>query len=370
MINQKRVKRIKTIIYVCIVLVFLLPGVLALALLIRVNSLESTLNTALAQAYTAPSGDTSLEDIRGEEYVLPSHGDLSVPEAALQGGEAPEAQPVPGTTGQNQPAAGDAVGAGDSTISGAPTAAGDYGSGAGGISGAAPEDGVLASPQGADGSAGYDQYPGMSFQGETGTLDSPSTGTGKTVYLAIRGVTAAQGQAILEVLNRYNAKATFLVGNQGTAFYRQVAKQGHAIGLEGYSDDMTAPGEDFGAGDALQGFAQRFDAVYAATGIMARIYYLPDNGTPQRQTALNQLAAELDARGFLRFLPSSSGTATGERQILEDLHRQMEGSGQPIVLLQGGADDAAKALEAFLSACIREEHTFVSMNENAMPVNF
>lgn len=79
--------------------------------------------------------------------------------------------------------------------------------------------------------------------GSANGTKSPSPGINKTAYLTFDDGPSANTALILDILKRYQVKATFFViGNtsdKGKELYRRIVAEGHAIGLHGFVHDYA-----------------------------------------------------------------------------------------------------------------------------------
>ena len=82
---------------------------------------------------------------------------------------------------------------------------------------------------------------------------------------------------ILNILDKYNIKATFFVtGNeseQGIAVLKEIVKRGHTIGVHSYSHDYKKIYSNVDA--FLDDFYKAFDYVYKNTGVKPTIFRFP-----------------------------------------------------------------------------------------------
>lgn len=136
-------------------------------------------------------------------------------------------------------------------------------------------------------------------EAQRGTADAE-----KTVYLTFDDGPSVQTPKILEILERYDVKATFFVvgreDEQSRQWMRDITDAGHTLGMHTYSHDyerIYASTEAF-----LEDYNRIFNLIYDATGVYPTVSRFP-GGSINGYTGINyrELIAELVRRGFVYF---------------------------------------------------------------------
>lgn len=109
----------------------------------------------------------------------------------------------------------------------------------------------------------------------------------KTVYLTFDDGPSAYTEHLLDVLDKYGAKATFfVVGTRcGTDLLTRMYESGHAIGVHCYTHvyrEVYRSEEDF-----LEGFRKTEEAIYAKTGEYTRLFRFP-GGSSNTASSFNR----------------------------------------------------------------------------------
>lgn len=152
---------------------------------------------------------------------------------------------------------------------------------------------------------------------------------------------------ILNILDKYNIKATFFVtGNeseQGIAVLKEIVKRGHTIGIHSYSHDYKKIYSNVDA--FLDDFYKAFDYVYKNTGVKPTIFRFPGGSVnTYNMTIYKEIISEMHRRGFVYYDWNVSGedaskTATWT-SIYNNVLNSLEGKSRAVVLLHDGPSNA------------------------------
>lgn len=154
-------------------------------------------------------------------------------------------------------------------------------------------------------------------------------GYGRTVCLTFDDGPSQNTEEILDILDKYNVKATFFVigGTDEAARerYKEIVDRGHTIGLHSYSHDYK------NLYSSIDGFAEEVskihDAVYDATGVDTRLFRFPwgSGNTLAKKVDIQDCIDYLNENGYTYFdWNVSSGDATKEEQTAEALMKNIE----------------------------------------------
>ncbi len=145
----------------------------------------------------------------------------------------------------------------------------------------------------------YAENPPTAFKEDSGTI-----------YLTFDDGPSDRTLDILEILNRYDIKATFFFsggnGEKEQEIMKQVAEAGHAVGVHSISHDyekVYASVESY-----LDDFYETYMSIYNATGIKPQIFRFPGGSINNyNRFTYMQIIAEMTRRGFVYYDWNVSG---------------------------------------------------------------
>lgn len=145
----------------------------------------------------------------------------------------------------------------------------------------------------------YAENPPTEFKEDSGTI-----------YLTFDDGPSDRTLDILEILDRYDIKATFFFsggnGEKEQDIMRQVAEAGHAVGVHSISHDyekVYANVESY-----LDDFYETYMSIYNATGIKPQIFRFPGGSINNyNRFTYMQIIAEMTRRGFVYYDWNVSG---------------------------------------------------------------
>lgn len=175
--------------------------------------------------------------------------------------------------------------------------------------------------------------------------ESPSE-TKTKVYLTFDDGPSANTEEILDILKRYDVKATFFVTGKTQemyrSLYRRIVDEGHTLGMHSYSHryaEIYASKEQF-AGDLQQ--LQEF--LYDTTGVWSRFYRFPGGSSNQVSEVPMQELVDYLAEEDIYYLDwnVSCGDATGRKlkpqQIADNVTENVRKYHTAVVLLHDASD--------------------------------
>lgn len=145
----------------------------------------------------------------------------------------------------------------------------------------------------------YAENPPASFKEDSGT-----------VYLTFDDGPSDRTSDILEILNRYDIKATFFVcggeDEKSQQLMRDIVNAGHTIGIHSISHDyekIYSSVESY-----LDDFNETYMCVYNATGVKPQIFRFPGGSINNyNRFTYMQIIAEMTRRGFVYYDWNVSG---------------------------------------------------------------
>lgn len=219
-----------------------------------------------------------------------------------------------------------------------------------------------------------DKYPDMYPQ-------KPSDGEGtseKVVYLTFDDGPSALTPEVLDLLDEYDAKATFFVVYTDTSQYtsnlKEIVSRGHTLAIHSYSHDYD---KIYNSVDAfLSDFEKVFNWVSEETGVKPALYRFPGGSIKGSTSVVNGIVKEMNRRGFIYYdwnVSSGDGSsATTQENILENVTTAVKDFKQPVVLMHDGPGNTAtkKALPAVLKTLSKDGYAFRSLDEYMKPVQY
>lgn len=132
--------------------------------------------------------------------------------------------------------------------------------------------------------------------GESVEASTPAITAAHKVYLTFDDGPSDNTREILDILDRYDVKATFfVVGNQAEKeeeMLKEIVDAGHTLGMHSYShkySEMYASVENFAAD-----FTKIQDYLYEVTGVKSMVYRFPGGSS--------NTISEIDMKEFARYL--------------------------------------------------------------------
>lgn len=196
-----------------------------------------------------------------------------------------------------------------------------------------------------DDRAGYAVSPGVSVGSDTETEE-------KVVYLTFDDGPSSNTQAVLDILDRYNAKATFFVTNINPDYANMIKvayDKGHTIGLHTYSHDYGAV---YASVDA---YFSDLDAIGQL--VQQQIGYVPcfirfPGGSSNTVSAeyssgiMSTLVQEVQNRGYQYYDWNSSSGDGAVRSTAELIDQGTAWDGNNLVFLSHDANSKESTVDA------------------------
>ena len=126
----------------------------------------------------------------------------------------------------------------------------------------------------------------------------------KTIYLTFDDGPSERTAELLEVLERYDVKATFFVVNKGTEqaeqWMRDIVAAGHTLGIHTYSHDYN---KIYASVEAyLEDFNAMYQVILEATGSAPQVFRFPGGSVNAYNGATyRDIISEMVRRGFVYF---------------------------------------------------------------------
>ena len=205
-------------------------------------------------------------------------------------------------------------------------------------------------------------------------LTQPETVTpeGKVIYLTFDDGPSGYTLQLLEVLEKYNVKATFfVVGQAGMGYLDEIAAGGHAIGIHSYTHDLQ---NIYTSEDAFfQDFFKLYDEIYARTGIHTTLCRFPggSSNTVSRYNPgiMTRLTAAVEALGFQYFDwnvdSNDAGGAHSAEEVFENVTNGISVRKVSIVLQHDIKSFSVEAVEQIIQWGLSNGYTFLPLDASS-----
>ena len=202
----------------------------------------------------------------------------------------------------------------------------------------------------------------------------------KKVYLTFDDGPSIYTKDILDVLKRYNVKATFFVtgmnSEQYSEYYQKIVEDGHSLGIHTYSHVYNEVYE------SLESFVEDFnkmrDLIYEQTGEKVNIYRFPggSGNTVVSPEVREEIFAWLEEEGIVYYdWNVSSGDAErvvpSAQKMVENCIEGVENCNTAIVLLHdaGGKKSTIEALPLIIEGINQLDDTILlPMDEETVAI--
>lgn len=202
--------------------------------------------------------------------------------------------------------------------------------------------------------------------------------TEKSVYLTFDDGPSDLTPKVLDLLDEYDAKATFFVVYKDDKEYTQqlseIVSRGHTLALHSYSHDYQ---KIYASVDAfLSDFQKVYDWVYEETGIRPTLFRFPGGSNNGKKSVTDEIIAEMERRGFLYYdwnVSSGDGSnLTTSDNILENICTNVGNYDFPVVLMHDGPGKHAtlNALPQVLKTLQKKGYSFLALDETMEPVQY
>lgn len=216
-----------------------------------------------------------------------------------------------------------------------------------------------------------DLYAGATYSEDGNTSDLK-------VYLTFDDGPSDLTPEVLDLLDKYDAKATFFVvytdNEQYTSYLKEIVNRGHTLALHSYSHNYD---KIYKSVDAfLEDFEKVYNWVYEETGVRPTLFRFPGGSTNGKTSVVNDIIAEMERRGFIYYdwnVSSGDGSnLTTTENILENVCTNVGSFDQPVVLMHDGAGKNAtlKALPTLLETLAEEGYEFCALDETLQPIQY
>lgn len=201
-----------------------------------------------------------------------------------------------------------------------------------------------------------------------------------TIYLTFDDGPGAYTNQILEVLNKYNIKATFFVTNQFPNYRELIKKEyenGHSIGVHTYSHKWSIYES---VETYLDDYKKMEDIVYYETGIRPKIFRFPggSSNTVSKNYSkgiMSKLSQIMTNDGYIYFDWTFDSGDTNKQDnstkaIINNIKTNLKGDGQYVILMHDIKKNTLEALPQIIEYAQMCGYKFSALDENSPTEHF
>lgn len=200
----------------------------------------------------------------------------------------------------------------------------------------------------------------------------------KKVYLTFDDGPSDYTDDILDVLNKYNIKASFFVigktDDKSKELYKRIVNEGHTLGMHSYShryNNIYKSKEDF-----IEDFTKLSDLLYDTTGERSKFYRFPGGSSNTvSKVPMTQFISLLNKENMIYYdWNVDSGDAMGRnitpKQLVSNVMKQVVKHNNSVVLLHDtdAKETTVKALSKLIQQLKKEHYLIVPIGENDTPI--
>ncbi len=223
-------------------------------------------------------------------------------------------------------------------------------------------------------SSSEDPYPNL-YADKDSTPTQPGQ---KYAYLTFDDGPSSLTPKVLDLLDQYNAHATFFVVGKNNEEYAEylsdIVERGHTLALHSYSHNYS---QIYRSKDAfLEDYEKVYDWVYEQTGYSPCLYRFPGGSNNGSSYVVNSIIEEMGRRGFTHFdwnVSSGDGSnLTTSQNIIDNICTTIGNVENPVVLMHDGSGKNATlaALPTVLQKLSDAGYEFRSLDQHAEPVQY
>lgn len=210
-------------------------------------------------------------------------------------------------------------------------------------------------------------------------LEAENQKTTHKVYLTFDDGPSKNTNEILDILKKYNVKATFFVlgkpGKENEAALKRIVEEGHSLGMHSYSHkyaDIYATKESFAEDfQEIQSFLQD------VTGVTSRLYRFPGGSSNTvSDVDIHELIGYLEEQGVVYYdWNVSSGDASSQELSEETIYQNciagIAGRSNSVVLLHDATNKSTtvEALPRIIETLLKMDNMeILPITEDSVPV--
>ncbi len=201
---------------------------------------------------------------------------------------------------------------------------------------------------------------------------------GKVIYLTFDDGPGQYTAELLDILDKYNVKATFFVTNQFKKYVpliEEIDKRGHTVAVHTLTHKWSIY-------DSVDSYLEDFNAMNAIieqyTGEPTRIFRFPggtNNAVSKSHnkgimTTLSKMMVENGYTYFDWNVSTNDTYMTDSSEIINSLISQIKSKNRSVVLGHDIKRATVDSMEGFIEYALKNGYTFEAITENTEPVRF
>lgn len=200
---------------------------------------------------------------------------------------------------------------------------------------------------------------------------------GKVVYLTFDDGPGSYTGDILNVLDKYNVKATFFVTNQFSSYQSLIKKEfesGHAVAVHTYTHNYKYIYSSLD--NYLQDFYNMNQVIYEQTGVYSKIFRFPggSSNTISRfnKGIMSEIVNKMNELGYYYFdwnVDSMDTSLKDANKIAETVIREMEKLPYSVVLMHDIKPANIESVDKIISYGLENGYTFLPLDETSPVVH-
>ena len=209
---------------------------------------------------------------------------------------------------------------------------------------------------------------------------SPLTASNKKIaYLTFDDGPSNLTPTVLDLLDQYNAKATFFVigtsNEEYQQYYSEIIERGHTLAMHSYTHNYQSI---YASTDAfLADFNRLNDLIYEKTGYVCSLFRFPGGSKNSYDKAIVQdLRDAMESRGYIYYdwnVSCGDGSSAATKDsIYQKVMDEVQSYSTPVILMHDGAghSETIAALPDILQSLSDQGFTFEALTPETKPVQF
>ncbi|MBR0510922.1 MAG: polysaccharide deacetylase [Clostridia bacterium] len=205
-------------------------------------------------------------------------------------------------------------------------------------------------------------------QPEEATTEAPVPETGKIIYLTFDDGPGQYTERLLNILAKYNVKATFFVTHMYPSYTDLIgreAREGHAVAIHTYCHDYS---KIYASDQAFwDDYAKMQAIILEQTGSETRLMRFPGGSSNTVSSnysvgIMSRLAQQVEERGYTYFdwnvASGDAGQTTESAQVLINCQRSVESVDVSVLLCHDVKEYTVDAMDEFISWALSNGYQF------------
>ena len=202
---------------------------------------------------------------------------------------------------------------------------------------------------------------------------------GATIYLTFDDGPGPYTEKLLDILDKYNIKATFFVTGQFSDYQSLIKEEynrGHTVGIHTYTHKWTI----YKSEEAyLNDFTEIDNIIYAETGVHTKIMRFPGGSSNNVSKSyskgiMTKLTKLMEEKGYKYYdwnvdSGDTSKTNNSKEAIVNNIKNSLNGDGEYIILMHDIKKNTLDALPYIIEYATKLGYTFDKITENTTPVH-